>query len=287
MKLKKQHIRLLMFIIAAAVVLIAQYAKPSTTIPAAEGKLIVHYLDVGQADCILLEQNSAAMLIDAGNNGDAELILDYLTDRGIQKLDYVVGTHPHEDHIGSLDTVIRNFEIGQLLMPKVETNTKTFEDVLDAAINKNLTITAPSNGDTFPLGTAVVTAVNALEPSKKDLNNASIMLRVDFGETSFLFSGDAEAEAEEAAIRSGANLRADVLKVGHHGSRTSSSPEYLAAVKPAYAIISCGTDNDYGHPHKETLKMYADVKLYRTDKDGHVVVECDGKNLAWHTEKER
>ena len=145
MKLKKKHIRLLVFLIAAAIVLIGRYMRPSAPIPAAEGKLVVHYIDVGQADCILLEQGDATMLIDAGNNGDAELILDYLNDRNIRKLDYAVGTHPHEDHIGSLDKVIEHFEIGQLLMPQIETNTKTFEDVLDAAIEKNLSITAPQN----------------------------------------------------------------------------------------------------------------------------------------------
>lgn len=246
-----------------------------------DGGLAVHFLDVGQADCILIRQGEHAMLIDAGNNDDDAFIISYLQEAGISSLDYAVGTHPHEDHIGSLDAVLQTFPVQTLLMPKVQTNTKTFEDVLDAAIAKNISITAPQAGDTFLLGNAALTAVNHY--TGDDLNNHSIMLRLTYGDVSFLFVGDAEVPAEEAALATFLPLQSDVLKVGHHGSSTSSSSEFLATVSPAYAVISCGKDNDYGHPHRETLKKLAGCTLYRTDTDGTVIASSDGKTLTWHT----
>lgn len=280
-RLTRSQKRLIAILIVAAVLAIARWV--AAPVPDAEGILQVHFIDVGQADCILLSQNGENMLIDAGNNGDADVILDYLAKQNVTKLKYAVGTHPHEDHIGSMDKVLLNVEVENLLMPKVQANTKTFEDVLDAAIEKGLTVTVPKNGDRYLLGTAAITAVSALEPSAKDLNNASIMLRVDFGETSFLFTGDAEEEAEEAALRSGADLSCDVLKVGHHGSRTSSSKEFLTAAKPRYAVISCGEGNDYGHPHKETLDALrsANVEVFRTDLSGSIIATCDGADIQW------
>lgn len=259
-----------------------QPESPSAT---PESELQVHFIDVGQADCILLVNKEESMLIDAGNNADGELVTAYLQSQGITSLTYAVGTHPHEDHIGGLDTVIENFQIQNLLMPKIQTNTKTFEDVLDAAIEKDLRITAPKQGDSFSLGTATVTAVHCYETD--DLNNASIILRVDFGETSFLFTGDAEREAENAVLLSGVNIDCDVLKAGHHGSSTSSSRAFLDAVSPEYAVISCGVDNSYGHPHRETIQAFQNrgITVYRTDEQGNVRVFSDGKTLRWETAK--
>lgn len=256
---------------------------PPVDVPETDGTLHVHFVDVGQADSILLTTGTEAMLIDAGNNEDGEMVAAYLRSHGISHLKYAVGTHPHEDHIGGLDTVLNTFGVDHLLMPRVQTNTKTFEDVLDAALAQGLTITAPQAGDTFSLGDAVITAVN--DYTGDDLNNASIMLRLSYGSTSFLFTADAEAEAEQAAIATGLPLRSDVLKVGHHGSSTSTSTAFLAAVSPAHAVISCGTGNDYGHPHRETIAaLNADgCRLFRTDQQGTVVAATDGSTITWST----
>ena len=258
------------------------YAEPTQPQTAPENVLQVHFLDVGQADCALVIFEEDAMLIDAGNNDDADTILDYLDAYGVQQLKYVVGTHPHEDHIGALDAVLYAVGVKNLLMPQVSTNTASFEDVLDAAIAKSLTISAPHAGDTFYLGKAKITAVNNY--SKGDLNNASIMLHLTYGDTSFLFTGDAETDAEIAAIQTGLLLDCDILKAGHHGSSTSSSPEFLAATTPSYVVISCGKNNDYGHPHKETLKAFESNSsiICRTDTMGTLLATCDGTTTYWN-----
>ena len=243
----------------------------------------VHFIDVGQADCILITSNDEAMLIDAGNNDDDTIIINYLQSCGITKLKYAVGTHPHEDHIGALDDVIKNLEVDNVLMPKIAANTATFEDVLDAISQKGLQITAPQAGDTYSVGDAMLTSVGSYLGD--DLNNASIMLRMTCGEVSFLFTADAEAEAEEAALATGLVLKSDVLKVGHHGSRTSSSPAFLSAVAPDHAVITCGKDNDYGHPHAETMDSLSSLgcAVYRTDEMGTVVASTDGESIVWST----
>ena len=253
--------------------------------PPAEGELKVHFIDVGQADCILVQSNGENMLIDAGNNDDGDLVVAYLKKVGVTTLNYAVGTHPHEDHIGGLDVVLQNFPVDHLMMPKISHTTKTFEDVLDVATDQSLSIQAPKQGDSFTLGNATVTAVNCLTPKQGDLNNASIMLRLDFGETSFLFTGDAEEEAEQAVLQSKVDISCTVLKVGHHGSSSSSTPAFLSAVNPRYAVIMCGRDNDYGHPHKEVKNNLEkrNITVYRTDKQGTVTVVSDGKNLTWDT----
>lgn len=256
------------------------YAEPTQPQTAPENVLQVHFLDVGQADCALVLFEEDAMLIDAGNNDDADTILDYLDAYGVQQLKYVVGTHPHEDHIGALDAVLYAVEAENLLMPRAQTNAKTFEDVLDAALAKNLTITAPQAGDTYPLGDAEVTVVSNYVGD--DLNNVSIMLRVTYGSTAFLFTGDAEKDAEFAALQTGLALDCDVLKVGHHGSSTSTSAEFLAAASPAYAVISCGAGNDYGHPHTETLDILTNCTVYRTDLHGTVMAQSDGSGIEWY-----
>ena len=170
-------------------------SKEETNTPEADGNLKVYFIDVGQADCILLVNNKSSMLIDAGNNEDGELVVNYIKSLGISKLDYVVGTHPHEDHIGGLDNVINSFEIGEVYMPETTTNTKTYEDVLNAIANKNLQITVPKIGDKFNVGTAEA-EVLSVKNDNVNLNNCSIVIRVVFGEKSFLFTGDAEEVVE-------------------------------------------------------------------------------------------
>lgn len=281
---KSISIAALLIILVAAFVFAKLDRKAEAPLPQSE--LQVHFIDVGQADCILLQCEGEAMLVDAGNNDDGALVLKYLENAGVTYLNYAVGTHPHEDHIGGLDTVIRSIPIGKLMMPKAQTNTATFEDVLDAIEAQGLRVTAPKQGDSFTLGSATVTAVHCYDAKTDRLNNVSLMFRVDFGETSFLLTGDAEKEAEQAVLDSGVDIQCDVLKAGHHGSSTSSSRAFLDAVDPDYAVITCGKGNSYGHPHRETMQAFngRGISVYRTDEMGSVRVYSDGKTLRWETE---
>lgn len=247
------------------------------------GTLKLNFIDVGQADSILIQNGSSSMLIDAGNNGDADTVVNYIKQQGISKLDYVVGTHPHEDHIGGMDAVINTFDIGKILMPQATTTTKTFQDVITAIKNKGMKITTPIPGSTFNLGSAKCTIFAPNSPKYDDLNNYSIVIKLSFGKTSFLFEGDAQSEAEEEMLSKGFDLHADVLKIGHHGSDTSTTPEFLKAVSPKYAVISVGSGNDYGHPKPITLEKLADAgaQVFRTDESGTIIATSDGETIKF------
>ncbi len=247
----------------------------------AQEDLSIDFIDVGQADSILVRNQDKVMLIDAGTNEAGETVVNYLKNLGITKIDYLIGTHPHEDHIGGLDDVINNFDIGQIYMPKIETTTKTFEDVLEAIENKNLTVTAPNKGDKIELGQAVGEFMTEPILDKDNLNVSSLVLRLEFGNTSYLFMGDAEEENEET-IRW---PKTDVLKVGHHGSSTSSSESFLEQVEPQYAIIMAGKDNSYGLPTQETIDKLNNMgsEIYRTDEDGTIQMTSDGNTIEIKT----
>jgi competence protein ComEC len=256
------------------------------TSQAAEGELTVHFIDVGQADCALVECGGQTMLIDGGNVADSSLVVSYLQGQGVEYLDYVVCTHAHEDHVGGLSGPLNTCTVGTVLSPVTQYDSKAFSDFVKYTQKQGLELTVPSAGDAFSLGGAQVTVLGPVA-DYEETNDTSIVLRVDFGKTSFLFTGDMERAAEEDLIASGCDLSATVLKVGHHGSSTSSSYVFLRQVMPTYAVISVGADNSYGHPHEEVLsRLYdAQVTVYRTDQQGTVVASSDGESVTFTTEK--
>lgn len=239
-----------------------------STIPQ-DNNLRVYCLDVGQGDSILITNNNKTMLIDASTNEMGSRVVKYLNDLGIKKIDYLVGTHPHEDHIGGLDNVIKNFDIGTIYMPNVVATTKTFEEVIDAISAKKLKVTSPKTGDKFTVGNTEC-EVMSIRNDKDDYNNCSIVIKMDFNNVSYLFTGDAEESVESS--RKWPHI--DVLKVGHHGSNTSSSKKFLEQIKPEVALISVGQGNTYGHPTQATLKRLSNIgaKIYRTDENGTILL---------------
>lgn len=264
-------------------------SSPSPSPPSAPNSgsgqgLTVHYIDVGQGDSILAGSDGHYMLIDAGENDQADTVVSYLKQAGVTSLDYVIGTHPHSDHIGGLDKVIDEFSVGKVILPPVEHTTRTFEDVLNAASNKGLKITKPVPGSTYTLGNASFTIVAPVKDYGNDLNNWSVGIRLTYGSNSFLMCGDAESQAESDMLERGIPLKADVLKAGHHGSSTSTSSGFLKAVSPSYVVIQCGKDNSYGHPHKETMEKLekAGCRVLRTDESGTITAASDGTHITWN-----
>ena len=255
------------------------------------GTVKVHFIDVGQGDSILIQSGKECMLVDAGTNETGTEVVRYLKSLGISRLAYLIGTHPHEDHIGGLDDVIHSFDIGTVIMPDVSHTTRTYEDVLDALIDKDLKVTKPVPGTVYHLGEASFTILSPTEEVEQqaaaagDLNNLSVGLRLTFGANAFVMCGDAETLSEEAIVESGLTLKADVLKLGHHGSSTSTCDSFLQAVSPSIAVVSCGKDNSYGHPHRETMdKLAAEgITVYRTDEQGTLTATSDGSVITWNT----
>ncbi len=246
--------------------------------------LRVTFLDVGQADSILIEESNEYMLIDAGNNEDGPKLVNYFNSLGIEKFEYVIGTHAHEDHIGGMDDIIKNFSIGTFYMPEVITTTKTFEDVLDALEEKQVAFNSPEidNSYTFADSTIETLYVNN---NSNDLNDSSIVIRLKHGTNTFLFTGDASTKVEKEILEK--NIQSDVLKVGHHGSRYSTSKAFLDKVNPTYAVVSVGKNNTYKHPHDEIIKRLENknIKIYRTDESGSIVAESNGNIITFKTIK--
>jgi len=249
-------------------------------------ELKVHFIDVGQADSILLQQGSNSMLVDAGNNGDAKVIKDYLTKQEVKELQYFIGTHKDEDHIGSADYIINSFKVGKIYFPKQTATTQTFKDFVTTVKNKGLSLTVPKVGEQFKLGDALITVLAPNSNSYEDSNDYSIVIKVTYGSTSFLLTGDAETESEHEMVTAGTDLTATVLKVGHHGSRTSTSKAFLDKVNPKYSVTSVGTDNKYGHPTQEVMDRLKNkgVKVFRTDEQGTIIATSNGKDVSFNVE---
>ena len=246
-----------------------------------KGMLNVHFLDVGQGDSIFIElPDEKTMLIDTGENYHGEGIKNYIGDCGYSKIDYLVATHPHADHIGSMAYIVRNMDIGSVYMPKAAANTKTYENLLESISDKGLKITSAKAGLTIAKDSDYT--INVVAPvtiDEDNLNNSSAVIKLTYKDNTFLFTGDAEKKELETI---NSDISADVLKVGHHGSTTSTTEEFLDEVKPSYAVISAGEDNSYGHPHRETLDLLEEFncKIYRTYIDKTVVFSTDGKTIS-------
>lgn len=243
--------------------------------------LVVNFLNVGQADSQFIElPNGQTMLIDAGNPDDGDDIIRFIKGKGYTKVDFLIATHPHADHIGGMAKVIESLDIKSIYMPKVSNNTKTFEDLLLTIQNKGLKV------NTAKAGISIIDSsnlqINIIAPnsiSYDDLNNYSAVIKLIYGNTSFLFMGDAETRSENEITT---DVNADVFKVGHHGSNSSTGQSFLDKVSPKYAVISVGANNDYGHPAQKTLDKLsaADIVIYRTDKDETIIFTSDGESIT-------
>ena len=262
-------------------------AKPSPALSAAaRTSFEIDFIDVGQGDATLVQCDGHYMLVDGGESKKSSLLYTWLKKRGITFLDYIVATHPDADHIGGLSGALNYAKARTAYSPVTSHDTKTFNNFLKYLRQQNLSITVPSAGSVFKLGTASVTVLGPIKVSE-DTNNSSIVLRIVYGKTSFLLTGDAEMEEENAILDSGQNVKSTVLKVGHHGSRSSTNYRFLREVSPAYAVISVGAENSYGHPAEDTLSRLRDAgtTVFRTDMQGDIVCVSDGKKVTFHVSK--
>lgn len=243
--------------------------------------LYVHYIDVGQGDSELICCGGEYMLIDAGEPSASDTVVDYLNDHGIEKLEYVVCSHGHADHCGGLDAVVENFEVGTVFTSPYPGDTSSYEIFSDAVEAKGLAMTVPELGESYTLGEAKLEFIGPLE-EYDNLNDDSLVMRLEYGDTSFLFTGDMTSKAERDLLEDGANVKCDVLKVGHHGSSGSSSYRFLYEAEPKIAVISCEAGNSYGHPHEEALSRLndCDAEVCRTDLEGSIVIFSNGMEVT-------
>ena len=261
-------------------------AGASMSVPEHSAGLTVYYLDVGQADAAVLLCDGEVMMIDGGNAGDSDFIYAWLEKQGIDKIDVMVCSHSHEDHVGGLSGALNYATVTTAYAPVAEADTKVFSNFVYYLEEQDVSITVPEAGDTFGFGSAQVEFLGPVE-DYDDPNNTSLVMRITYGETSFLFTGDMETKSEEDMLDAYWDLSATVLKVAHHGSDTSSSMEFLEAVDPAYAVISVGEDNEYGHPMAVVLDRLAElaIPVYRTDELGTICCVSDGKTLTFTSEE--
>lgn len=248
----------------------------------------VHFIDVGQADSALVLCDGKSLLIDGGNVEDSSLVVSYLLSHNIDSLDFVINTHAHEDHVGGLNGPLNKFTVKErIFAPATGASTDCYNDFLAAVKKQNKEITVPVTGYKFSLGSAEVKFIGPIHENYSNLNNTSLVVKITYKDTSFLFMGDAEYESERDMLDAGADVKADVIKIGHHGSETSTGYRLLREAEPSIAVISVAAAKNYGHPEAEVLTRLrdAEVKVYRTDMQGHIVITSDGTELNVTTER--
>lgn len=268
----------------------SEQTSPTTTqntVTQSGQNLTIHFLDVGQGDSILLETDGKSMLIDSGESDQGKVVTAYLQDQGISTLDYVVATHPHSDHIGGMNEILNNFQVEHFVDSGYPHTSKTYEDMLTTIDQKNIPFQVAQAGQKIDFDPAVdIEVLNPAKTYSEDLNENSVVLKVTYGTTSFLLMGDAGLETEERIMKAGYNIDSDILKVGHHASRSGSGASFISAVSPEVSVIEVGAGNDYGHPHTEILeRLQKASKVYRTDLDGTITVTTDGSTYTVTTEK--
>ncbi len=282
---KKNPLAALVVVVILAAVLVWQGVSgggntPAPTVTTPMDGLYVHYIDVGQGDAELVCSNGEYMLIDGGEPSASGTLTDYLSSLGVTRLSYVICTHGHADHCGGLSAVVESFEVDEVFISPYGSDAAVYAEFLDAVRDAGLDAEAPDMGVKYRLGEAQFEFLGPVE-DHKNVNDDSLVLRLVYGDTSFLFTGDMTAKAEKELINDGLSVRCDVLKVGHHGSSGSSCYQFLYETQPKIAVISCADGNKYGHPHEETLSRLrdADATVYRTDVDGSVVIFSDGMSV--------
>ena len=278
---RRKHFPMLIIFIIGLLLISNIILKSQKTYLDTSNKMLIHFIDVDQGDAILVQVNNQNLLIDSGPSSAKENLFNYLNLVNVKTFDYIIATHPHEDHIGNMSSIINNYEVLNFYSPKVTSNTKAFETMVESLSRKDLKINIiKANIDSVDLGKN--TKVEFFSPNNstyENINNYSPIFKITYGKTAFLFTGDAEELIESEVINNNYNLKADLLKIGHHGSSTSTSKRFFESVNPKVSIISVGKNNTYNHPTKEVLSTIATSKVLRTDLDGNILITSDGISL--------
>lgn len=278
-------------VLVAVIIVVASFSdksEPQDKKVIDTGAFSVHFIDIGQGDCTLIKTDKGNMLIDAGDNGNESTLLNYLEEQNITELEYFVATHPHADHIGGASEIINKLAVKNVIMPRLtESNTpttQTYENMLYAVKNSGAKIIAAAPGKSYSFGDVSFTVLSPFEQDD-NLNNMSVSLKLSYDKFSFMFTGDAEKEVEEQILKSNADISADVFKLAHHGSSTSNTLDFLEAISPEYAVISCSSDNKYGHPHDEIIESLDSlgIEYYSTYKSGNIIFTFENDKLVVNT----
>ncbi len=275
---------LLAIIVIAIIAVAAQRFLTSETPPSVVDSAEFHFIDVGQGDAVLIRTPSGDVLIDAGKNSSEEALDAYLKAQGVKAIEYAIFTHPHEDHIGGADMVINNYDIKNVILPNCPSTTKTYTNMLSAISKKNVTTKEAHSGDKYRVGELVLNILGPVRNDYEEVNDHSIVILAEWGGTRVMLAGDAELEAENDILEKfgNSNINCNILKLGHHGSSSSSGEKWLKALDPDIGIICCGKDNEYGHPHSEIVERLSKhgIKSYRTDELGSLVFVSDGSTVS-------